>query len=127
MAHPYPGFQDPFRYHTPHGHVLRCTCCDRYEVAFRTAHVRLDRPHFADLLREVHGLATARWEAGSYAVLRLTPPDAPVEVRLLLTRPDLVELRELLAGAAAMDELDALLQETLGPDPSSNPPNPSAS
>lgn len=110
MSVPASCLDGPYLYHTRHGYVLRCACCDRYEVAFRHTCARVAAPHFARLLREVQALSEQPWEVGSFGVLRLTPDDAPAEVRVLLDRPDLLELHELLGGGAAMDELDGLLR-----------------
>lgn len=44
------------------------------------------------------------------------------DVGLVFTAEEVEELRSLLAGAVAMDELDVLLHETLGSPPSSAAP-----
>ena len=113
MSEHTPGYDSPYLYHTQHGHVLRCTCCGRYEIAFRHTHVRLAPPHFVGLVRGVQSFPVEGWEAESFGVLRLTPEDAPVAVHIRLHRPDVLELRELLNGAAAMDELETMLGDVL--------------
>ncbi len=105
----------PYLYHTRHGHVLHCGCCNRFELRFRTTLVRLDGDFFPKLVSEVNALPVDHWEPESYGVLRLTPPPSPVDINLLLFRHDILELQDLLSGAAAMAELDTMLDETLSP------------
>ncbi|MEM8599398.1 MAG: DUF6686 family protein [Bacteroidota bacterium] len=100
-------------YHTPQGHVLRCGCCDHLEVVFRQTHVRLQADQLTELAREAASINTEHWEVGSLGVVRVTPPGTAVEVRLLLEREALREWQDLLAGTAAMLELDDLLANTL--------------
>ena len=113
MSEHSPGFDSTYLYHTPHGHVMLCTCCGRYEIAFRHTHVRLARAHFVQLIRGVQSFPVDGWDVESYGVLRLTPEGAPVEIRVKLNRADVQELRELLNGAAAMDELETMLTDVL--------------
>ncbi|MEL6443465.1 MAG: hypothetical protein AAF089_08710 [Bacteroidota bacterium] len=100
-------------YHTSQGHVLRCGCCDHLEVVFRQTHVRLRPEDLGALYREATSVSTERWEVGSLGVVRVTPKGSPVEVRLLLECEALREWQDLLAGTAAMLELDDLLADTL--------------
>ncbi|MEL6770272.1 MAG: hypothetical protein AAFP18_04330 [Bacteroidota bacterium] len=104
-------------YHTPHGHVVRCSCCDHLEVVFRQTHLRLKPTGLAALVREAATVSTDHWEVGSFGVVRVTPEDALPEVRLLMERADLREWQDLLAGTTAMLDLDGLLADVLGTDP----------
>ncbi|MEM6785822.1 MAG: hypothetical protein AAF624_19040 [Bacteroidota bacterium] len=100
-------------YHTEHGHVLRCGCCDHLEIVFRQTHIRLRPDELEALVREAASVCTAHWEVGSLGVIRVTPPGTAVEVRLLLEREALQEWQDLLAGTAAMLELDDLITDAL--------------
>ena len=55
-----------------------------------------------------------RWEAEHFGVLRLTPEGAPVAVHIRLNCHDVLELRDLLNGATAMDALETMLDDVLG-------------
>lgn len=113
----HPGFDDdaPYLFQTDHGRVLHCTCCHRFEVSFKQMQLRMERDAFAQLVDEIGQLPLERWEPGSFGVLRLTPPGAPSEVRLMLARHELRELCELVQGAAVMSELDDLIDGVLRP------------
>lgn len=107
------GFDGPYLHQSLHGHVLRCTSCNRYEVVFRHVHVRLPPDHLGHLVRAVRSLPVEEWEAKGFGVIRLTPEDAPVEIHLKLFGNDVLELCELLDGAVAMAELEVMLENVL--------------
>lgn len=113
----HPGFDPdaPYLFQTSHGRVLHCACCHRFELSFKQMQLRMEREAFARLVEDLAQLPFEAWEAGSCGVLRLTPPGAPSEVRLMLARHELRELLELLQGAAVMSELDDLIASVLRP------------
>ncbi|MEM8560271.1 MAG: hypothetical protein AAGG50_20820 [Bacteroidota bacterium] len=100
-------------YHTPQGHVLRCGCCDHLEVVFRQTLIRLKPEDLGALAKDAASVNTEHWEVGSLGVVRVTPPGTDIEVRLLLECEALREWQDLLAGTAAMLELDDLIADTL--------------
>ncbi|MEO0558737.1 MAG: DUF6686 family protein [Bacteroidota bacterium] len=102
-------------YDSEHGAVLRCKQCGRFNVLFGPViltHSRQGFEEFCDLIRGLNPDADSVHH-GASRCYHLHTPDR--QFGLAFTQEEVDELRELLAGALAMDELDGLLDETLGP------------
>ena len=106
-----------FLFETEHGTVLHCACCGRFQVTFDEVVLLLDRRDFQRLLRTVETAAEQVQGAPSRWWRLYTPTDAG-EVSVPVRSSELVELCDLLKGAAAMLELGTMLDETLRPDTS---------
>jgi hypothetical protein len=103
-------------FQTEHGKVLRCACCDRIEVVFGNFAVAEEPFLFQRFRRAVKQMDVD------------APAGDPDEERPLLlsvdgdrfalrfTRAEVLELEELLDGAAAMLELGEILDEELDSD-----------
>lgn len=96
-------------FETERGTVLHCTCCGRFQVTFDEIVLLLDTPDFQALLctveeaaRQVRGVPRRWW--------RLHTPTDAGEVRVPVQSDELLELYDLLKGAAVMHELDDLLE-----------------
>lgn len=101
-------------FETPHGAVLRCTCCGHLEITFMGGTLRIPPEDFAtvaetvaDTWNEIEGAETSahKW------TLRAETARGPVSVTF--SPDEMAELHDLLHGAAAMLELDDLLAEVL--------------
>ncbi|WP_022836828.1 DUF6686 family protein [Salisaeta longa] len=104
-------------FQTEHGTVLRCACCNRIEVVFGNIALAEEPPLFARFHRLVAGLdldaLCADHPDVSHPVVLSADGD---KLAFRFTCDEARALRELLDGAAAMLELEGLLQETLHPD-----------
>jgi hypothetical protein len=100
-------------FQTPNGKVLRCSCCDRIEVVFGNISVA-EEPYLFDRFRRLVkqlGVDTqARQHDDDRPVLLSVDGD---RFAFRFTPAEVHELEELLDGAAAMLELDEMLDETL--------------
>lgn len=100
----------PCLFETNHGTVVHCTCCGRFQVTFNGIVLLLGVKDFERLLHTAAAAAERvrnhppRWWCLS------VPTDAG-EVCALVKSDELLELCDLLKGAAAMRELDAILNE----------------
>ncbi|SHK92785.1 hypothetical protein [Rhodothermus profundi] len=108
-----PSGSRPYLFQTPHGYVLRCACCGRFEVAFGRLVLQLSPERFQALCERVRSVPLEAWEAGSLCALSLTGRLETVDVRYACTHAELRALRELLEGAQAKMEREHLLQQAL--------------
>lgn len=106
-------FESPYLYRTPHGSVLRCTRCGRLDLHFRQASFRLDDAAFFRLVRAIRRLAAQAEQHHSPIRYQFNVEDGPKRQSTVLSPEDLPVLRDLLAGAAAIIELEQLLGEVL--------------
>ncbi|MEM1127359.1 MAG: DUF6686 family protein [Bacteroidota bacterium] len=116
-----PGIDSYYLYYTPNGHVLRCTCCNRYEILFHRTIIRLEPDEFARFARKIRTFPVDPWEEDTMSMLRFMRDDAPTVVRLVLTRNEVLELQELLAGASAMNELNEIISGMMDPSSDTSP------
>jgi len=105
----------PYLFQTPQGYVLRCACCGRFEIGLGRLLLQLAPDQFFDLCRRIANVPWEAWEPDSLCLLSLTGRAEAAEVRYAFSRTELMALRELLEGAQAMLELEALLRQTLQP------------
>jgi hypothetical protein len=102
-------------FQTPNGKVLRCECCGRIEVVFGNLGVAEEPDlfvRFRSLVKQLDVDAQARQHDDERPIFLSVDGD---RFTFRFTREEVYELEELLDGAAAMLELDEILDETLGP------------
>ncbi|RMH61360.1 MAG: hypothetical protein D6685_09435 [Bacteroidetes bacterium] len=104
---------DPL-FQTEQGIVFRCRCCGWFNVVFGPVILAQDRRGFNELRTLIDRLRPEVDPARHAGARCYHLHTANRQIGLAFTQEEMDELRELLAGAAAMDELDALLQGTLG-------------
>lgn len=101
---------------TKHGQVVHCTCCGQIEITFRGERLRLPSSDFDALVatvdqawHDIQETATpsTRW--------RLAAATSAGPVSVTFATPEVAALHELLDGASAMMELDAILKDVLAP------------
>jgi hypothetical protein len=103
-------------FQTEHGKVLRCACCDRIEVVFGNIAVAEEPFLFKRFRRAVKQIdvdGQARQRDDDRPVLLSVDGD---RFAFRFTPAEVHELEDLLDGAAAMLELDEILDETLDSD-----------
>jgi hypothetical protein len=96
-------------FETEHGTVLHCACCRRFQVTFDEVVLLLDRRDFQRLLSTVE-TAAEQVRGMPHRWWRLYTPTDAGEVSVPVRSDELLELRDLLKGAAVMHELDDLLE-----------------
>ena len=104
-------------YHTEHGIVFRCESCYHFHVVFGPIILPHDARGFIELKRLVDTLEPELNPATHIGERCYHLHTVGGEVGLVFTPAEIDELRALLAGAMAMNELDGMLKETLGPPP----------
>ncbi|MEM1041041.1 MAG: DUF6686 family protein [Bacteroidota bacterium] len=110
---------DPL-FQTDRGAVFRCEHCGWFNVLFRPVvftHSREGFEDFCALIRMLEPDPGADPQTNE-CCYHLHTPDR--QIGLLLSQEEVDDLRELLDGAAAMDELDGLIDDAL--DPTGSPP-----
>ena len=95
-------------FETERGAILHCTCCGRFQVTFDEIVLLLDAQDFQRLLRTVE-TAAKRVRGVSSRWWRLYTPTDAGEVSVPVQSDELLELYDLLKGAAVMHELDDML------------------
>jgi len=99
----------PYLFETTNGAVLHCDCCDRFQVMFDDVLLLLTQREFSQLLHTVAATAeTVRDAAPRW--WRLSTPTGAGEVTVPVKSSELLELADLLQGAAVMRELDDMLK-----------------
>lgn len=107
-------FSDSTLFQTPHGRVLRCACCGQIEITFMGERLRVSPADFhtvaetvAHARREIRNAdeAPPRW--------RLSAQTPVGSVSVAFCAEELAALHALLDGAAAMLELDRMLDDAL--------------
>ena len=102
-------------FQTPNGRVVRCACCGRLEVAFGNIVLAGDS---AGLLRFRRIVAQLDPDASPERIGHARPFRLSVQGTKLafrFTHDEAAELRDLLDGAAAMLELECMLDDVLRP------------
>ena len=103
-------------YKTERGVVFRCPGCNRFNVVFGPVILPHDARGFMALKQLVETLEPDRNPATHIGKRCYHLQTADGQVGLAFTPDEVEELRALLAGAAAMNELDGMLRATtLGP------------
>lgn len=105
-------WNDPCLFRTPHGLVVRCVCCHKLEIRFRSFWLAIDEGDFRALKHANDVLAAEVVRYGPYCRWRLAARSCDT-VSVTLSPRDVLALKELLDGAAAMLELEHLLDDTL--------------
>jgi len=103
----------PYLFTTEHGAVLQCSCCGRLQLMFDDIVLLLTRRDFRCLHKAVAS-AMQRIEDAPPSWWRLAAPGSPTENSVRVHSEEVEALHELLCGAAAMLELDVLLEKTVG-------------
>jgi len=98
----------PYLFETANGAVLHCDCCDRFQVMFDDVLLLLTKREFRQLLHTVQAAAETVRDAAPRWWRLCTPTDAG-EVTVPVKSGELLELADLLQGAAVMRELDAMM------------------
>ena len=103
-------------FQTENGKVLRCACCDRIEVVFGNISVT-EEPflfkRFRHAVKQIDAEEQADRRDDERPILLSVDGD---RFAFRFTREEALELEELLDGAAAMLELDEMLDEELNSD-----------
>ena len=100
----------PVLFETSRGRIIHCTCCGRFQIQFDSLVLLLDTSGFWSLRRTIARAATPREEAPASWTLQ-TQTDAG-EVRVpAMDREALLAFHDLLDGAAALRELQLLVEE----------------
>lgn len=96
----------PNLYETRHGNILRCECCSRVQITFRDHVLLVDDAEFELLVQTVRQALTRleREETEEEWHLQAQGDTGPVDV--VLTKPSLAALHELLQGGWAMYVLE---------------------
>jgi len=102
----------PYLFKTANGAVLHCDCCDRFQVMFDDVLLLLTKREFRQLLHTVAAAAEAVRDAAPRWWRLSTPTDAG-EVSVPVKSGELLELCDLLQGAAVMRELDAMMNAAM--------------
>ena len=103
-------------YKTERGVVFRCSGCNHFNVVFGPLILPHDARGFMALKRLIETLEPDRNPATHIGKRCYHLQAAGGQVGLVFTHDEVEELRALLAGAAAMQELDGMLKTTtLGP------------
>lgn len=102
-------------YQTAQGTVFRCRCCGWFNVLFGPVVLTHSRQGFRALCALIHALEPELDPALHVGARCYHLRTANRQIGLTFTEDEVDELRELLAGAAAMDELDGLIDDALTP------------
>ncbi|MEM1117879.1 MAG: DUF6686 family protein [Bacteroidota bacterium] len=102
-------------YETEHGAVYRCRQCDWFNVFFGPIILSNSRAGFDQLHALIDSLEPELDPAHHAFGRRYHLHTANHQFGLAFTQAEIDELRELLDGAVAMDELDRLLDDALRP------------
>lgn len=100
-------------FETENGVVLRCDQCGWFNVLFGPVVLANDRDGFKELRDLIVSLEPQEGAAHHASDRRYQLHTANRQIGLAFTEAEVEELRDLLNGAAAMDELDGLLDDAL--------------
>jgi hypothetical protein len=99
----------PVLFETPRGRVVHCTCCGRFQIEFDHLLLLLDTPGFWSFRRTIQQGATPREAAPASWTLQAHTDAGEVRVPNM-DRAALLALHDLLDGAAALRELQVLIE-----------------
>jgi len=105
----------PYLYATKQGYVLRCACCGRLEVCFRNLLLSANEEQFCSLQEIVSRMCQVSGAHPCPHLWNVACVSGAGSSKALLDAGDIREMDELLKGASAIIELEAMLDATLGP------------